>query len=209
MGRVVIGGAAGWCGHQNAVTGKFLDLDIAVDGYLYLRRLPTFAKQGNLIDSEGFDLLSMHVHRHHSQRMKLCNLAGFKPFDQVGFLIFVEQKPDRALVHAIDGGAGTHEGMHGFQHKSVAAKGDNHIGFSCGNMAIAFDQGFFRRLRIFRFAGRKINLHPPLAARHAHVAGHRRPVIGISVDDKIMALGFAADGLINCRIKGSKTIFAA
>ena len=67
----VVGGRAGRCRHQRAVTDQLVELDAIVEGYLQMRGLIGLAQQRNFVEGQRFlaaIVARLHAHVQRRQR---------------------------------------------------------------------------------------------------------------------------------------------
>ena len=99
-------------------------------------------------------------------------------------MVIVEQEADGTPVHAIDRSIAGEMAVHGLQHQTIAAEGDDGIGLGDGGVAVAFGQLLQRLLCLFGLAGNEGDFveagHDPVAAlgvklRSGHYKRDRAP----------------------------------
>jgi len=99
----------------------------------------------------------MGIARGHVQGVNDGNHGRGQALVQLVFLVIVEQKTHRAAVHAIDGDAAVHVGVHGLQHQPVAAQSDDGLRLLRRDIAVARGQLPERVRGFLRLAGDKSN----------------------------------------------------
>jgi hypothetical protein len=126
--RQVVGTRAGWRADERAVAGQLIHAFLAVDENPDLCRLARLAQHGDFVHGDGFVRFAVGRKGGHAQRVQRDLGRFLQTLEKVAFLVAIHEEPDCAAMHAEDRRLQLHIVMHGFQHKAVAAQGQNNVG---------------------------------------------------------------------------------
>lgn len=159
MRRQIIGGAASRAGEQNAIGHQFRDAALPIHRDAQFGGWRIGAPNRDLIDGARLMAAAARIAPAQNQRLEHRAAGGGEPLEQSGFAVAIEQKPDRAEIHAEHcwrrAAGARQQAMQAAQQKAIAAQRHQNIRLGQRDRRIELPHGGECALRRRRGAGEK------------------------------------------------------